>query len=175
MKTNDKIVQLYYSDEKGALVEVKLDDETVWLTQAQMVELFDSSKANISEHISHILNSGELSEKSTVRKFRTVQKEGNRDVERDRLHYNLDMIISVGYRVNTKKGIVFRQWATKVLKEYLVHGYALNEKRLQENSQKFDELKKLVQLQGEVVSSSQIDFIVYLITSTKKSIAITGK
>ncbi|RLD82916.1 MAG: hypothetical protein DRJ07_07700 [Bacteroidetes bacterium] len=109
-------------------IKVQFENETVWLTQAQMVLLFNSSKANISEHINHILKLDELDEISTVRNFRIVQIEGNKEVERNRKHYNPDMIISVGYRVNSKRGIQFRQWATQRLKDYLVKGYAINEK-----------------------------------------------
>ena len=144
---------LIYEAENGQTqIDVTLEGETVWLHQSQMVTLFDSSKANISEHIKHILSSGELDEGATVRNFRTVQKEGNRNVSRSRLHYNLDMIISVGYRVNSKRGILFRQWANKVLKEYLLQGYAINEKLLQERTQQLQELKNIVQLQEKVIS-----------------------
>ncbi|EIJ37910.1 Fic/DOC family protein [Galbibacter orientalis DSM 19592] len=144
---------LIYETENGQTqIDVTLKAETVWLTQTQMITLFDSSKANISEHIKHILSSSELEEAATVRKFRTVQKEGNREVTRSRLHYNLDMIISVGYRVNSKRGILFRQWATKILKEYLLQGFAINEKLLQERTQQLQELKNVVQLQEKVIS-----------------------
>ena len=104
----------------------RLEDETVWLTQAQIVELFQSSKANISEHIKNIYEQGELDESSTVRDFRTVRQEGRRYVERVLTYYNLDAIISIGFRVNSKRGIQFRQWANKVLKEYLLKGHAVN-------------------------------------------------
>ena len=108
---------IYQDIDKKTQVEVRFEEDTVWLTQAQIITLFDSSKANISEHIAHIFNSGELDSDSTVRKFRTVQKEGAREVARERLFYNLDMIISVGYRVNSKRGTQFRQWSTKRLIE----------------------------------------------------------
>ena len=98
---------------------ISIKEETIWLTQKQIVELFDSSKANISEHIKAIFDGYELDRGSTVRKFRTVQKEGNREVARDLEHYNLDVIISVGYRVNSIKATKFRQWATSVLKQYI--------------------------------------------------------
>ncbi len=114
-------------------LKVQLEGETVWLTQAQMVELFKSSKANISEHITNILSSDELDKESTVRKFRIVREEGNRSVARNLTHYNLDMIISVGYRVNSSLGIQFRKWATSKLRELLVQGYVINEKRLAQN------------------------------------------
>ena len=106
--TDDSQIVLYQPDSTVSL-EVKLEGETVWLTQAQMVELFGSSKANISEHIANIYQQGELLEEATVRKFRTVRKEGTRLVTRNLDYYNLDMIISVGFRVNSRRGILFRQ------------------------------------------------------------------
>ena len=105
---------------------MRLEDETVWLTQNQIVEIFESSKANISEHIKSIVETKELDENATVRKIRTVQIEGGREVSRELLHYNLDMIISIGYRVNSIRGTQFRIWANKVSKDYLLKGYAVN-------------------------------------------------
>jgi hypothetical protein len=105
---------------------VRLEEETVWLTQAQLVELFQSSKANISEHIKHIFEEGELNENSVVRKFRTTASDGkNYEIA----HYNLDMIISLGYRINSKEATKFRQWATERLKEYIVKGFTLDDKQ----------------------------------------------
>lgn len=135
-------IEIFQSTDNKIELHVKLDQDTVWLTQAQLVALFESSKANISEHIKSILQSGELEPTGTVRKFRTVQQEGNRQVSRTLAYYNLDVIISVGYRVNSKRGIQFRQWATQRLKAYLVEGYAINQKRL-------EELGKVVQLIGQ--------------------------
>jgi hypothetical protein len=126
MNGSNEIV-VFQPDETVHL-EVLLDEETVWLTQAQMVELFQSSKANVSEHTKHIFEEGELERNATVRKFRTVQTEGTRTVTRDVEHYNLDVIISVGYRVKSKRGTQFRIWATGVLKEYLLRGYAVNQR-----------------------------------------------
>jgi hypothetical protein len=134
----------YQTDDQTAVFEVRIEDETVWLTQAQIINLFSSSKANVSEHIKHIYQSQELEPKSTVRKIRTVQIEGGRKVFRQTHHYNLDMIISIGYRVNSIRGTQFRIWANKVLKDYLLKGYAINqridriESKLQEHDQKFD-------------------------------------
>ena len=128
MKENEIII--YQPDENLAL-DVRVEDESVWLTQSQIVELFDSSKANISEHLKNIFDSGELAKEATVRKFRTVRREGNRSVTRNIDFFNLDVIISVGYRVNTVRGIQFRQWANKVLKEYLLRGYAVNQRLMQ--------------------------------------------
>jgi len=107
-------------------IEVRVEDETIWLTQAQIVSLFSSSKANVSEHIKHIYFSKELLPIATVRNFRTIQTEGNRIVSRSIDHYNLDMIISIGYRVNSIRGTQFRIWANKILKEYLLKGHAVN-------------------------------------------------
>ena len=117
---------ILYQPDSEVRLEVRLEEETVWLTQAQIVELFQSSKANISEHIKNIYEQGELDESSTVRDFRTVRQEGRRYVERVLTYYNLDAIISIGFRVNSKRGIQFRQWANNVLKEYLLKGHAVN-------------------------------------------------
>lgn len=128
-------VIIYQAPDGQTAIDVVLDHDTVWLTQAQIMDLFDSSKANISEHIKNIFTSNELEQDSTVRKIRTVRQEGKRKVTREIEHYNLDMIISIGY------GTQFRMWANKVLKDYLAKGYVLNEKRLEEKTQQFDALK----------------------------------
>jgi prophage maintenance system killer protein len=133
-------MEIYQSKEGKTQIEVQFEDDTVWLNQSQLIELFQSSKANISEHIKRIFHSDELSHDSTVRKFRTVQKEGKRQVSREIDYFNLDVIISVGYRVNSRRGIEFRQWATQRLKDYLIEGVAINEKRL---AQKNKEIKVL--------------------------------
>lgn len=129
----DNKIVMYQTEDGKTQLDVKLENETVWLTQAQLVQLFDSSKANVSEHIKHIYEDGELAADSTVRKFRTVQTEGKRQVGRNVTYYNLDLIISLGYRVNTKRGIQFRQWATSVLRDYLIKGYAINQRIREEN------------------------------------------
>jgi len=121
LNQNNSEIILYQPDETIQL-EVRMEADTVWLTQQQMMELFQSSRTNIVEHIKHIYADKELDEFSTCRNFRQVRKEGNRLVTREIPIYNLDMIISVGYRVNTIRGIQFRQWATHVLKEKLLHG-----------------------------------------------------
>lgn len=113
-------------------VDVYLEDETVWLTQKAMSELFGVVKSTISEHLSNIFESNELTKEATVRNFRTVQTEGNRDVNRELEFYNLDAIISVGYRVNSSKATQFRIWATNTLKEYIIKGFALDDKRLKQ-------------------------------------------
>ena len=107
-------------------LDVRLEDETVWLTQAQMSELFSVKENTITYHIKEIYKTEELEKEGTARKIRVVRKEGNRSVNRTLDFYNLDMIISVGYKVNSKRGVKFRQWATKILKEYLLRGYSIN-------------------------------------------------
>lgn len=122
---------LIYKNADGTIkIDVRLEEETVWLTQAQLCELFKKSKATISEHIKNVFEEGELEFDSTVRKYRTVQVEGSRNVERELDYFNLDVIISVGYRVKSPQGTQFRIWATQRLKEYIIKGFALNDDRL---------------------------------------------
>ncbi len=152
-ESQDNEIILYQPDSTTSL-DVRVAEETVWLTQAQIVELFASSKANVSEHLKNIFESKELDKEATVRKFRTVRIEGGRSVNRNLEYFNLDVIISVGYRVNTKRGIQFRQWANKILKNYLLRGYSVNERllymesridrRLSEHDHRLDELSDKV-------------------------------
>ncbi len=128
MKEDNANEIILYQPNDTLTLDVRVEDESVWLTQAQIVELFASSKANISEHLKHIFESGELLKDATVRKFRTVRQEGNRSATRTLEFFNLDVIISGGYRVNTIRGIQFRQWANKVLKDYLLRGYSVNQR-----------------------------------------------
>ena len=121
---------IYEGDDGESHIDVRFEGETVWLTQAQLVELFESSKANISEHIKNIYTEKELTPEATVRKFRTVQKEGDREVSRDIEHYNLDLIISLGYRVKSQVATKFRIWATARLREYIVKGFTIDSDRL---------------------------------------------
>jgi hypothetical protein len=125
-------IVIYQTDDGQTKIDVRFEDETVWLTQTQLVDLYQSSKANISEHIKHIFEEGELDEGATVRKFRTVQIEGSREVGREQVFYNLDMIISLGYRVKSILATRFRRWATEQLKEYLKKGFLLNDQRLKD-------------------------------------------
>lgn len=127
---NQGEIVIYQADGGNTKIDVRFIDETVWLTQAQLVELFHSSKANISEHIKNIYAEGELDEESTVRNFRTVQIEGSRSVTRNLTHYNLDMIISLGYRVKSIVATQFRRWATERLKEYMIKGFTMDDERL---------------------------------------------
>jgi len=124
---NNEII-IYRPNELAEHIEVRLEDETVWLTQVQMAALFGQTKQNISLHINNCFKEGELEKKATVKESLTVQKEGNRNVKRKLEYYNLDIIISVGYRVKSKQGTQFRIWATNVLRDYLLKGYALNQR-----------------------------------------------
>jgi hypothetical protein len=127
----DQII-IYQTTDGQTAIDVKLENETIWLSQKLMAELFEKDSDTIGLHIKNILQEGELDEESTTELFSVVQQEGARSVNRNIKFYNLDMILSVGYRVNSKKGTQFRIWANKVLKEYLVKGYTINEKRLKE-------------------------------------------
>ena len=126
-------ILIYQTDDGQTNIEVKIEDDTVWLTQQQMSELFQTSRTNIVEHIKHIYEEGELDEISTCRNFRQVRKEGNREVKRQIPHYNLDMIISLGYRIKSVIATRFRQWATKRLKEYMIKGFTIDDERLKGN------------------------------------------
>lgn len=126
-------ILIYQSDDGLTNVEVKIQDETVWLTQQQMAELFQTSRTNVVEHIKHIYDEGELDEISTCRKFRQVRKEGKREVAREIPFYNLDMIISLGYRVKSIIATKFRRWATERLKEYMIKGFTMDDERLKGN------------------------------------------
>ena len=138
---------IIYTSEDGTIsLDTKLENDTIWLTQDMIVTLFNSSKANISEHISHIFQEEELDRESTVRNFRTVRKEGSRNVSRNLEYYNLDMIIAVGYRVNSKIATKFRKWATNTLREYLTKGYVINEKMLKDQQCKIQTLQSTVSL-----------------------------
>jgi hypothetical protein len=139
-------ILIYQTEDGETKIQTLLKDETVWLSQAQMAELFDKSTPTINEHIKNIYEEGELPEESTIRNFRIVQTEGKREVSRDVNFYNLDVIISVGYRVKSHRGTQFRQWATQRLKEYIVKGFVLDDERLERGSDYdyFDELVERV-------------------------------
>lgn len=123
-------VIIYTANDGKTKIDVKLEEETLWLTQNQLCELYQTSKSNVSEHIKHIFDEEELFKNATVRKFRIVQKEGLRNVEREIEHYNLDMIIALGYRIHSIIATRFRQWATERLKEYIIKGFTLDDERL---------------------------------------------
>lgn len=130
LEENQGDIVIYQTEDGDTKIDVRFVDETVWLTQQQMAELFQSSRINIVEHIQHIYEEGELDEASTCRKFRQVRTEGNRQVTREILYYNLDMIISLGYRVKSMIATHFRRWATERLKEYMVKGFTMDDDRL---------------------------------------------
>jgi len=176
-------IVLYQSDDNSTVLEVRLDNDTVWLTQSQLVELFSSTKQNISLHISNIFMEGELDPTSTVKEYLTLQIEGGRKVRRKIAIYNLDIIISVGYRVKSRRATQFRIWASRVLKEYLLKGYIINhrvdriEKKLLEHDQKFDLLiktnlipKEGIFFEGQIFDAYQ--FVSDIIKSAKKSIIL---
>lgn len=131
---NNSEILIYQNSEGNIKIDVRLEEESVWLTQAQLCELFQKSKATISEHIKNVFEEGELDASATVRNFRTVQTEGKREVERAIDYYNLDVIISVGYRVKSPQGTQFRIWATQRLKEYIIKGFTLNDDRFKSGS-----------------------------------------
>lgn len=152
MHSNNQIV-IYQSEDGQTQVDVRLENETVWLTQAQMVELFQTTKQNVSLHVGNVFKEGELEEKSTVKEYLTVRKEGERKVSRKVKYYNLDVIISVGYRVKSKRGTAFRIWANNVLKQYLIKGYAVNERMRKEQ---IGELRQLVGMLGRTIQNQPL-------------------
>lgn len=135
-------VLLYKTDDGNTRIEVRMSGETVWLSLNQMAELFDRDKSVIAKHIKNVFEEAELEENRTVAKFAIVQKEGSREISREIEHFNLDVIISVGYRVKSKRGTQFRIWATQRLREYLVKGFAMDDERLKRGGggNYFDEL-----------------------------------
>ncbi|MHA7915660.1 virulence RhuM family protein [Alloalcanivorax xenomutans] len=135
-------------------VEVRLEGETVWLSQKQMAELFGKDLRTINEHVGNVYKEDELGREATIRKFRIVRQEGNRQVRRAIDHYNLDVIISVGYRVKSQRGVRFRQWATRVLREHLTQGYSLNEHRLAR--QGLAGLEQAVELLGQTLTRQEL-------------------
>ncbi len=150
MNTENQI-EIYQANDGSTQINVQFEKETVWLTQAQMAELFGKGRTTITEHINNVFSENELVQESTCRKFRQVRTEGNRTIEREIEHYNLDVIISVGYRVKSKQGTQFRIWANKILKEYLVKGYSINEKRLAQKEQEVQLLKNGIQILSRAI------------------------
>lgn len=151
-ESNYEIIK-FVNGEVELEVTISPYEETVWMNQEQIVKLFNSNKQNVSFHINNILNEGEL-ELSTVKEILTVRLEGNRKVTRKIKYYNLDMIISIGYRINSKIGIIFRKWANKILKEYLLRGYVINEHRVSINN---DNLNNLIFIVNEI-QANQINY-----------------
>ena len=147
---------LVYQAEDGQIkIDVRLEEETVWLTQQQMADLFQTTKQNISLHIQNIYEEGELVPEATVKKYLTVRSEGQRDVKRLLDHYNLDMIISVGYRVKSHVATRFRIWATQTLREYVVKGFVLDDERLKNPDQPFDYFDELIRRIQDIRTSER--------------------
>lgn len=132
MEEQNSPIIIYQSEDGNTRIEVKLENETVWLTQQQLCNLYQTSRTNVVEHIQHIYEEGELEESATCRKFRQVRQEGSRMVERELPYYNLDMIISLGYRVRSRVATHFRKWATERLKEYIIKGFTIDDERLKQ-------------------------------------------
>ncbi len=156
-------IEIYQTNNGQTQIEVKFETDTIWLTQLQMASLFEKDVRTINEHIKNIYKTGELHADATIRNFRIVRQEGKREIQRNLDHYNLDMIISVGYRVNSVRGTQFRQWATQRLKDYLVQGYALNEKRLAQKQQEITYLKTGIRILNrameEQVTAEEADLL----------------
>ena len=152
MKEDQKIV-IYQTEDGQTQIDVRLENDTVWLTQAQMVELFQTTKQNVSLHLNNLYKEGELEKEGTVKEYLTVQQEGRRKVSRRVKYYDLDVIISVGYRVHSKRGTAFRIWARKIIKDYLVKGYAVNERIRKEQ---IGELRQLVGMLGRTIQGQPL-------------------
>jgi len=151
----DSRIEIYQTPDNQTVVEVRFDTDTVWLSQKMMAELFDKDSDTIGLHLKNIYAEKELDEKATTEFFSVVQTEGKRKVKRNIRFYNLDAIISVGYRVNSKRGTQFRQWATQRLKDYLVQGYALNEKRLAEKQMQVEVLQTGIRMLHRALEEQQ--------------------
>ncbi len=147
----EKQIEIFQSEDGTTQVEVQFEKETVWLNRHQMAALFDRDVKTIGKHINNVFEEKELKSEGTVAKFATVQNEGSRKVQREIEHYSLDVIISVGYRVKSQRGTQFRQWATQRLKDYLIQGYALNEKRLEQKQQTIIHLKQGIQILSRAI------------------------
>jgi len=147
------MIVIYQTEDGQTQIDVRLDNDTVWLTQAQMVELFQTTKQNVSLHVGNVFKEGELEQESTVKEYLTVQKEGLREVARKVKYYNLDVIISVGYRVKSKRGTAFRIWVRNVLKDFLAKGYAVNERMRKDQ---IGELRQLVGMLGRTIQNQPL-------------------
>ena len=149
-------IKIYQTDDGQTKIDVKFDNETVWLTQKQMAQLFDKDSDTIGLHLKNIYQSGELEEHTTTEESSVVQQEGNRQVNRKRKFYNLDAIISIGYRVNSKRGIQFRIWASRIIKEYLIKGFSLDNKRLIQQNSQLKELQTTVKILGDSLKFKEL-------------------
>lgn len=156
MKVENQIV-IYQTDDGTSQLQVSLQDDTIWLTQKQLAELFQTSIPNINMHLKNIFDEGEQEEKVTIKESLIVQLEGERNVRRKQITYNLEIIISIGYRINSIRATQFRQWATQTLKEYLVKGYAINENRLAQKEQEVQILKNGIQILSRAIEEKAAD------------------
>ena len=164
---------IVYQPDESLKLDVRVEDETVWLTQVQMAELFDATRQNVSLHISNIYKEGELQKEATIKESLIVQKEGGRNVKRKQTYYNLDVIISVGYRVKSIRGTQFRQWALRILKEYLLRGYSINQ-RLMNLEERID---RRFSLQDQQIGKlrEDVDFFVKTSLPPKESVLYKGQ
>ncbi len=153
---NNSEITIYKTEEGRTEIQVKLENDTVWLSQKQMSVLFQKDSDTIGLHLKNIFDSGELEENSTTEEFSVVRLEGKRNVARKITYYNLDAIISVGYRVNSKRGTQFRIWANKILKDYLIKGYSINENRLRQQNEQLRQLQESVKLLGNVLNQKEL-------------------
>lgn len=153
---NKSNITIYQSEDGHTQLNVQLDRDTVWLSLNQMMDLFERDKSVISRHISNIFKEKELAKEGTVAKYATVQTEGSREVERVIEYFNLDVIISVGHRIKSKRGTQFRIWANKVIKDFLIKGYAINEKRLSQQNEKLKELQDSVKILGNILNQKTL-------------------
>lgn len=153
---SDSEITIYKTEDGSTEIQVKLENDTVWLNLMQLAELFYRDKSVISRHINNIFKENELGKSSTVANFATVQFEGGRPVERNIEYYNLDVIISVGYRIKSQRGTQFRIWANKILKDYLIKGYSINEKQLVQQNEQLRQLQQSVKLLGQVLNQKEL-------------------
>jgi len=162
-KTTSKQMVIYQTKSGALELRKDIDKKTMWATQVQIATAFDVDVRTVNEHIKNIYKTKELNQRATIRNFRIVQKEGKREIERNIQHYNLDLVISVGYRVNSKKATHFRKWATKTLSQYIVEGYAINKKRITNNYQEFVEaisdIKQLLPKNTPIDTASVLELV----------------
>ncbi|MEW5844627.1 MAG: virulence protein RhuM/Fic/DOC family protein [Bacteroidota bacterium] len=173
-------IKIYTTEDGKTTIEVRLEKETVWLTQSQLAQLFQTERSVINKHILNIYNTGELDEKATCAKIAQVQSEGSRKVTRKINHYNLDVIIAVGYRVNSRRGTQFRIWANKIIKEYLIKGYALNMSKLQKQTEQLTDLKKVLNLLNNIsrqkcLTNNEFEGLLNIVTNYANAFDILDK
>ena len=179
MKNKGEVI-IYQTEDGESQLEVQLDDDNVWLSQKQIANLFKKDHRTISMHIRNIFKEKELDKNSTVSYYETVQKEGNRRIARELEHYNLDVILSVGYRVKSRRATQFRIWASKTLKDHLVKGYSINQKRLEQNQHNLEQLQQTLEfIQSSIgnkqLSGSETNGLLNLITNYTRSFILLNQ